>query len=327
MNKEPGIVVIGGGTGLSVLLKGLKQYTHNLTALVTVSDDGGSSGLLRSELGVLPPGDIRNCLVALAEKESLMNQVFQYRFHNGDSIAPHSLGNLLLVAMSEITGDFVTAIQEMSRILAVRGRVIPSTLEPVQLKARMSDGREISGETAIRRYGGRIVELALEPACCRPLPDSIRAIHEADAIVLGPGSLYTSIVPHLLVEGMTEAIARSSAVKIYVNNVMTEKGETDHFSAFQHLQTVMNYLKYPVIDYMLVNSMPVDRERLERYEEEDAEPVLCDIRDVRDVETGGVKVVARDFLSRDQVAWHDPDKLALAILDVLQVKPIRRLRV
>ncbi len=322
MNKEPAIVVMGGGTGLSVLLKGLKQYTHKLTALVTVSDDGGSSGLLRSELGVLPPGDIRNCLVALAEKENLMNQVFQYRFNIGDSIAPHSLGNLLLVAMSDITGNFVSAIQEMSRILAVRGRVLPSSLKPVGLKARMSDGQVVFGETAIRKYGGRIAELALDPLDCKPLPESIKAIHEADAVILGPGSLFTSIVPHLLVEGVAEAIARSPAVKIYVNNVMTEKGETDSYDAYQHLETVMAYLHYPVIDYMLVNSMPVDRERLERYEVEEAEPVLYDIRDVA---ADGVKVIARDFLSRDQVAWHDSDKLALAILDVLKVKPIRRL--
>ena len=224
LKSEPRIVVIGGGTGLSVMLKGLKKYTSNLTAVVTVTDDGGSSGRLRSELGVLPPGDIRNCLVALAETETLMDKVFQHRFNAGDGLQGHNLGNLLLVALTDIAGDFVSAIREVSKVLKVRGQVLPATLEYVTLGATMRDGTTVIGETSIRRHDQKIERVFLVPEQCMPVPETLEAIWQADAIILGPGSLYTSIIPNLLVHGVVSAIEQSNAVTCYVSNIMTEKG-------------------------------------------------------------------------------------------------------
>ena len=261
--NEPAIVVIGGGTGLSVLLKGLKRYTSRLTAMVTVSDDGGSSGRLRSELGVLPPGDIRSCLVALAETETLMDKVFQHRFLQGGSLQGHNLGNLLLVAMTEITGDFISAIREVSKVLAVRGKVLPATLEPVTLGGMMADGNRVLGETAIRDYPASIKEVFLMPEC-GPLPETLQAIHEADAIIIGPGSLYTSIIPNLLVKGVIEAIASSPAPKFYISNIMTEQGETDSFTAADHLKVIQKHSGKQIIDYAIVNCGKIDEERLMR---------------------------------------------------------------
>lgn len=312
---NPKIVVIGGGTGLSVMLKGLKKFTDQLTAVVTVSDDGGSSGRLRAELGVLPPGDIRNCLVAMAETETLMDEIFQHRFKNGSVIAGHNLGNLLMVAMTEITGDFVSAIKEVSRVLAVRGKVIPATLEHVNLGARMSDGVTVKGETAIRNYEQKIEKVFLIPEICLPVPASIEAIMEADAIVLGPGSLYTSIIPNLLVKGVSAAIAASPAVKIYVSNIMTEQGETDNFSALDHLQVIMNYVEEPIIDYVVLNTGKIDDLRLERYREEQAVPVADSYQQISNM---GIKVRAEDLVSNTEVAWHDTDKLAQVIINIIQ---------
>lgn len=315
IKDNPKIVVIGGGTGLSVMLKGLKKYTDQITAVVTVSDDGGSSGRLRAELGILPPGDIRNCLVAMAETETLMDEIFQHRFTSGSGIAGHNLGNLLMIAMAEITGDFVSAIKEVSRVLAVRGKVIPATLEHVTLGAWMSDGAIINGETAIRNYTQKIEKVFLIPETCLPVPASIDAIMEADAIVLGPGSLYTSIIPNLLVEGVSEAIAKSSATKIYVSNIMTEQGETDNFSALDHLRVIMQYVEEPIIDYVVLNTGKIDDWRLERYREEQAVPVVDTYQQIRDM---GFEVIAEDLVSNTEVAWHDTDKLARVILKIIQ---------
>ncbi|CQB51978.1 Gluconeogenesis factor [Syntrophomonas zehnderi OL-4] len=311
---EPKIVVIGGGTGLSVLLKGLKKHTSQLTAVVTVSDDGGSSGRLRAELGILPPGDIRNCLVALAETETLMDKVFQHRFAQGSGIAGHNLGNLLLLAMTEITGDFVSAIKEVSEVLAVRGKVIPATLDQVVLEARMKDGAIVTGETAIRNYNHKIEKIYLVPEACRPVPDTLNALLEADAIIMGPGSLYTSIIPNLLVEGVTSAIARSKAVKIYISNIMTEQGETDDFTALDHLRVIMDYVAEPIIDYIILNTGSIDELRLKRYQEEKAVPVADSYQQITDL---GIKVMAADLVSNTEVAWHDPDKLANIIMQVI----------
>jgi uncharacterized cofD-like protein len=309
------IVVIGGGTGLSVLLKGLKKYSTDLTAVVTVSDDGGSSGRLRADLGVLPPGDIRNCLVALAETETLMDRIFQHRFRRGEGIQGHNLGNLLLVAMCEITGDFVTAIREVSKVLAVKGKVIPATLEQVVLGAEMKDGAVITGETAIRNYSVGIERLFLIPDYCLPVPDTIEAILDADAVILGPGSLYTSIVPNLLVRGVGAALADSKAVKILVSNIMTEQGETDDFTAFDHLQTIMSYVEAPIIDYVIVNTGKIDNDRLQRYQQEQAVPVdSCHER----IEQMGIKVIGRDLVSDTEVAWHDTDKLSKVIMEIIE---------
>ncbi|MEA1962186.1 MAG: YvcK family protein [Bacillota bacterium] len=316
-DKKKSIVVIGGGTGLSVLLKGLKAHLVDLTAVVTVSDDGGSSGRLRTELGVLPPGDIRNCLVALAETETMMDRVFQHRFKKGEGIEGHNLGNLLLVAMSEITGDFVSAIQEVSKVLAVRGRVIPATLEEVVLGAKMKDGAVITGETAIRKYGEGIERLFLIPENCMPVADTIEAIMDADAVIIGPGSLYTSIVPNLLVRGVGSALADTKAVKIFISNIMTEQGETDDFTALDHLKTIMSYVDRPVIDYVVINTGKIDDDRLKRYQEERAIPVdFCH----KNIESMGVKVICQDLVSDTDVAWHDSAKLAQLIMRVIEEK-------
>lgn len=314
IDNEPRIVVIGGGTGLSVLLKGLKKYSSNLTAVVTVSDDGGSSGRLRAELGVLPPGDIRNCLVALAHTETLMDRVFQHRFSQGSSLQGHNLGNLLLVALTEITGDFVSAIREVSKVLAVRGRVLPATLEHVTLGARMADGSTIYGETSIRRYGSKIGQLFLTPECM-PIPETLEAITEADAIIIGPGSLYTSIIPNLLVNGVADAIAASNAVTFYISNIMTEQGETDGFDAADHLQVIVNHIGQQIIDFVIVNTGDIDEPRLSRYREEQAVPVRVSGNEIENL---GIQVIEADLVSDDRVAWHDSDKLAAVIMGILR---------
>lgn len=317
LSEEAKIVVIGGGTGLSVLLKGLKSYTSHLTAVVTVSDDGGSSGRLRAELGVLPPGDIRNCLVALAETETIMDKVFQHRFCQSGSLQGHNLGNLLLVALTEITGDFVSAIKEVSEVLAVRGKVIPATLEHVRLGALMQDGVLIEGETSIREYGAGIEQLFLVPDHCLPVPETLNAIMEADAIVLGPGSLYTSIIPNLLVKGIAGALAESPARKIYVSNIMTEQGETDNFTASDHLQVIMKYAAQPIIDYVVVNNGRIDEQRLVRYQSEKAVPVVVNPQEIKDL---GITMIAEDLVSDSPLAWHDSDKLARVIVSLTAKK-------
>lgn len=313
-SQEPKIVVIGGGTGLAVLLKGLKKFTSRLTAIVTVSDDGGSSGRLRTELGVLPPGDIRSCLVALAETETLMDKVFQHRFGQGDSIKGHNLGNLLLVAMTEITGDFVSAIKEMSKVLKVRGQVIPVTLAPINLVATMGDGTTVEGETLIREHPDRIVKLSLEPEDCHPVPAVLKEIAGADAVIVGPGSLYTSIIPNLLVQGVTEAIARSRGKKIFVSNIMTEQGETDNFTALDHLSCLLSYIAGNIIEYVIVNNGYIDGARLNRYQEEKAVPVEPEVEAIKAM---GYKVIEKDLISDDEVAWHDSDKIARVIMDII----------
>lgn len=315
VNFEPRIVVIGGGTGLSVMLKGLKKYTSHLTAVVTVTDDGGSSGRLRSQLGVLPPGDIRNCLVALAETETLMDKVFQHRFSAGDGLQGHNLGNLLLVALTDITGDFVSAIREVSQVLKVRGQVLPATLEYVSLAARMKDGSTVTGETSIRRHDQKIEKVFLIPERCLPAPETLDAIREADAIILGPGSLYTSIIPNLLVHGVVPAIEDSRAVTCYVSNIMTEKGETDDYSAADHLQVILEHLGKQIIDYVIVNSGPIDEGRLERYREEKAVPVSITREEIISM---GMRLIEEDLVSDTDVAWHEPNKLARVLIEIIK---------
>lgn len=313
--SEPRIVVIGGGTGLSVLLKGLKAYTSQLTAVVTVSDDGGSSGRLRAELGVLPPGDIRSCLVALAETETLMDKVFQHRFNQNGSLHGHNLGNLLLVAMTEITGDFVSAIKEVSKVLKVRGKVIPATLDHVVLGGRMRDGALIYGETSIREYSQPIERLSLIPEHCLPVPATLEAIREADAIIVGPGSLYTSIIPNLLVSGVVDTIINSPALTLFISNIMTENGETDNFSAADHVKAITDHINRQIFDYVIVNSGKIDENRLERYWVEQAVPV---VDSAEELQAMGINVIAADLVSDDDVAWHDSDKLARVVINVLK---------
>ena len=249
----PRIVAIGGGTGLSVLLRGLKSHTDNLTAIITVADDGGSSGRLRTELGVLPPGDFRNCLVAMSESEPLLTELFQYRFDRGNGLKGHSFGNLFIAAMTGVTDSFQQALAESGRVLAVRGRILPSTLESVHLRAKMRDGRVLRGESRVANYGGAIEAVSVEPEGPEAYPSAVEAIREADLVVLGPGSIYTSIVPNLLVPGIERAVWETTAPTVYVCNVATEVGETDGYSVEDHLRALQSHSSEEIADYVIAN--------------------------------------------------------------------------
>ncbi len=310
--RGPRIVVIGGGTGLSVLLKGLKEYSDNLTAVVTVTDDGGSSGRIR-EMGLLPPGDIRRCLVALAKTETLMDQVFEHRFQEGDGIAGHNLGNLLITALTSITGDFQGAIQEVGKVLAVRGRVLPSTTELVTLGATMADGSVVFGETAITGAQRSIQEVFLTPAGCQAVPEALEAIRQADVVIMGPGSLYTSIIPNLLVPEIGAALHGTGAITIYVANIMTQPGETSGYSVTDHLDALTRHIGPGCVDYVVVNNAPIDEERLLRYKMMGAEPVRYS---QKKISARGVQMVCASMLGQEDVAWHDPDALAKTIMKI-----------
>jgi uncharacterized cofD-like protein len=308
------LVVIGGGTGLSTVLRGLKEYTTNLTAVVTVTDDGGSSGRLRTELGVLPPGDIRNCLVALADSESMMAELFQYRFNEGDGLVGHSFGNLFIAAMCGIAGDFDRAIKESSRVLAIKGRVLPSTLANVSLEATLADGSTVMGETLISRSTLPIRRLRLVPSHCQALPEAVEAILAADVIILGPGSLYTSIMPNLLVPGIAEAIERSRATRVYVCNIMTQPGETTGMTASDHVRAVFETTDRRLFDRALVNVGQANR-LLPLYERDGAFQVPADLETIT---AFGVTPIVGDFISEGHQVRHDPKKLANAILRIVE---------
>jgi len=318
--RGPKVAAIGGGTGIPTLLRGMKHYTSNIAAVVTVADDGGSSGRLRTEFGILPPGDIRNCLVALADTEPLMEKLFQHRFSQGEGLAGHPFGNLFILAMTESTGDFYQAVRASSQVLAIRGRVMPSTLDQVVLGAQLEDGRIVTGESVIGKAKSPIRRVFLERVDrseqdpeseqIRPLPDALQSIEEADVIVLGPGSLYTSIIPNLLVPGVAEAIRRSRALKVYVCNVMTEPGETDSFTASQHIKALIDHAGYGIVDICLVNNAPISAELRERYAQQGAAPVVVDPAAAK----LGVDLVQRNLLdSNTAYVRHDPDKLARII--------------
>jgi len=311
----PVLTALGGGTGLSTLLRGLKKHTTNLSAIVNVADDGGSSGRLRENLGMLPPGDIRNCLVALANTEPLLEKVFQHRFTTGEGLEGHSLGNLFLAALTEEFG-FEEAILAASRVLAVRGEVLPVTLDKLTLVAELTDGRIIRGESSIPKAGGTIRRLRLDPAGAAIYPAARRAILEAEAVFVGPGSLFTSILANLLVPGVVEALRETKARKIYICNVMTQQGETDGFSAADHLAALYDHIGEGVFDTVLLNTnLDIPGALLEKYAAEGAEPVRPDVGRLRKL---GVKVVAADMLSQQELVRHDPEKLANVIMaDVL----------
>ncbi len=309
LRRGPKIVVIGGGTGLSVLLRGLKEYTSNLTAIVTVADDGGSSGRLRGDLGMLPPGDVRNCLVALADKEPLMEELLQYRFKKGE-LAGHTLGNLLLAALTGMTGSFDHAVRGLSKVLAIRGQVLPATLSDVTLCAEMEDGTVVQGESQITESPGRVQRVFLRPSRCLPLAEALVAIRAADAVVLGPGSLYTSIIPNLLVKGIPEALAKTPAPKIYICNVMTQPGETDGYTASDHLRALVAH-GGKTIDYAVVNTGPVPSRLRVRYLQLGANPVAADLEAIEKL---GIHAVGDDLVQRTEVVRHHPDKLAQAVL-------------
>lgn len=314
LQRKPRIVTIGGGTGLSVILRGLKEFQVDLTAVVTVADDGGSSGRLRSDLAMPPPGDIRNCLVALADTEPLLERLLQFRFPAGEGLAGHSFGNLFLAAMTHIMGDFISAIRETSRVLAVHGRVLPAVQDDVILKAVLEDGTVVRGESNIPHAGVRIERVELEPENVTPLPEVLQAIEEADAIVVGPGSLYTSVLPNLLVPGIAEAVKASKAKKIYVCNVMTQPGETDTFTAAHHVEVIYRHVSMRLFDYILVNGASLPQEALKQYQEQDSYPVMVDMEALHRL---GLRVIARDFVHYATYARHDSRLIADQIISLI----------
>ena len=311
LRRGPKIVAIGGGTGLSTLLRGLKEYSTNLTAIVTVADDGGSSGVLRRELGVLPPGDVRNCIAALADAEPLVTKLFQYRFEDGEGLAGHSFGNLFIVAMSGVTGNMEDAIRQTSRVLAVRGQIIPSTMEDVTLCARTDDARTIRGESsigpAVNGGGARIREVYLAPENPAAHPEAVRAILEADLIVLGPGSLYTSVLPNLLVQGVRRSLIAAPAPKVYVCNVATQHGETDGFSVADHVAAIEDHVGKGVINYVIANDNVTDLIP----KAEQSRPVRVDAPI-----NNGIRLVATDVISEENRYHHDSTKLSEVIMRI-----------
>ncbi len=312
------VLAVGGGTGLPILLRGLKRYTGDITAIVTVTDDGGSSGRLRGELGIPPPGDIRNCLVALAGAEPLMEKLFQYRFDKG-TLSGHSFGNLFIGALTEILGDFEAAVRAASAVLRVHGRVLPSTADDVQLEAVLEDGTVVTGETSISGSGKAIRRVYLKPSDCKPVPAVLYAIREADLIVLGPGSLYTSIIPNILIQGVASAIRESSARVVMVVNIMTQPGETDKYTAYDHLKAVTEHLGDGLIEFLCVNTGLISEERLERYAKKGSYPVVVDRERI---EATGVTLIEGDVVSHGDFIRHDPDRLARCLLQgVLQAYP------
>jgi uncharacterized cofD-like protein len=316
LSRGPKLVAVGGGTGLATILSGLKEYSSNISAIVTVADDGGSSGRLRQQFDILPPGDIRNCLVALADASTMMRDLFQFRFDTGSELAGHSFGNLFITVMTRLTGDFEKAIRETSKVLALRGQVIPATLNNVVLVAQHKDGSITEGEHKIPEAHRAINKVYLKPFKPQPAPEAIKAIQEAELIVLGPGSLYTSIIPNLLIKEITDAIVAAKAVKVYVSNVMTQAGETDGYSASAHLKSLIEHSHPRVTDYCIVNTGKIPPEILKRYEEEKAYPV---VNDRKNIENMGYRVIEDDVvLLTEKMVRHDPLKLAKVILGFLE---------
>jgi len=316
LERGPKIVAIGGGQGLSTLLMGIKEYTANLTAVVTVADSGGSSGRLREEFDIVAPGDIRNCLVALADAPALMGELFQFRFSQDSELKGHNFGNLFLTAMYELTNkDFEKAVKESGKVLAIRGRVIPSTVSNVHLVAEYMDGTRMEGEAKIPKLGAKIKRVYLKPEDSVATEESLEAVDEADVIILGPGSLYTSIIPNLIIKGISEAIKKSSAFKIYVCNVMTQQGESDQFSASDHIKVIVEHTYKDIIDACIINSAQVPKDSLKRYESENSFPVEPDRENIRNM---GYKVMATDLLSINDYVRHDPDKLVKALIKLIE---------
>jgi len=317
--RGPAIVVIGGGHGLSTLLRGLKNYTRDITAIVTVADDGGGSGMLRQDLNMPPPGDIRNCMQALANTEPLMEQLLDYRFPAGSgNLTGQSFGNLLLAALNGISGSFDEAVGKMSQVLAITGRILPVTNADVRLQATFENGTKVVGESRIAAFKKeqdcRIERVELLPEGSPALPETLAAIREADLILLGPGSLYTSIIPNLLVDGVAAAICRSEAMKIYIANIMTQDGETEGMTLSDHLRALLRHSGPGLVGLCLANSAPVGEGLLERYRAEDAEPLVVDRQAVEEL---GAEVVELPLTShRGDYARHDPDRLARAVLDL-----------
>ncbi|MBR8831530.1 MAG: Gluconeogenesis factor [Chroococcopsis gigantea SAG 12.99] len=310
LHRGPKIVAIGGGTGLSTLLRGLKQYSSNITAIVTVADDGGSSGRLRREIGVLPPGDIRNCIAALADEEKLLTELFQYRFQAGDGLSGHSFGNLFLTAMTDITGDLEQAISASSKVLAIRGKVFPATLADVSLWAQLEDGRLIEGESSISEANGKIKYIGCYPANPPAVPAAIKAIEEADYIIIGPGSLYTSVIPNLLVKEIREAIAKAGVPRIYICNIMTQPGETDGYTVADHIKALDRVCERRIFDAVLAQKISPSPLALKKYAEENSHPVYLDREEIDKL---GCRVVLANIMTEDEntaQVKHDPQRLS-----------------
>jgi uncharacterized cofD-like protein len=318
------VVAIGGGTGLSTLLRGLRRYVTasnqdasragliaDLAAVVTVTDDGGSSGRLRKDFNMLPPGDLRNCMVALSEQEDLLTQLFAHRFRKGVALRGHNFGNLFVAALTEITGDFALAIQLASKILATRGRIYPVTTANAKLVARMEDGSLVRGETKITASHKHISELMLDPPDAAPLPETMEAIERADLITVGPGSLYTSLITNLLVQGMPSARAKARGVRVYVCNLMTQANESLGLSAAQHIERIYEHTHAPIFDYALVNTEPFSEDTLARYAAQGAEPIVADIERI---EALGVHAITGNFASEGKLVRHATDRVADALL-------------
>ena len=314
LNRGPKIVAIGGGTGLSNLLRGLKDYSAKITAIVTVADDGGSSGRLRREIGVLPPGDIRNCLAALADEEKLLTELFQYRFQAGDGLMGHSFGNLFLTAMSDIAGDLEQAIAASSKVLAVRGEVLPATLSDVSLWAELADGRLIQGESSITKANGQILKIGCTPANPPALPRAAIALREADFMIIGPGSLYTSVIPNLLVPEIADAIANTEVPRIYVCNIMTQPGETDGYSVADHIRAIDRACGRPLFDAVVVQGKVPSAKALIRYSQENSYPVVLDREAVTQL---GRRIVIANVMDEDEntgLIRHNSQRLAGMLL-------------
>jgi uncharacterized cofD-like protein len=322
------VVSIGGGTGLSCLLKGLKHrivenpviippraapWISRLTAVVTVTDDGGSSGRLREEFRVLPPGDIRNCMVALGADESLLAQLFQYRFAGSGNLRGHSFGNLFLTALTEVTGDFLEAIRVSSDVLAIKGRIYPATLDDVRLQAALSDGARLSGESMISKSRSRIASLSIVPPDCRPVPAVLEAIRKADLITVGPGSLFTSLLPNLLIPGIVRALKKSPALKIFICNLMSQPGETIGFSAYDHLEAIYRHAGGDIFDWVILNNQPISPGVLVRYRRKGSAPVVTDLERIAML---NLKVLEEPLLARGRTVRHDPNLLAEAVYKV-----------
>ena len=321
--KGPKIVVIGGGTGLSTMLRGLKYYTTNIAAIVTVGDDGGGSGALREDLGMLPPGDIRNCILALADTEPIMDDLLQYRFKDG-RLKNQSFGNLFLAAMDGISDNFEEAVQKMSSVLAVTGKVIPVTLDNMKLIAKLENGNVIEGESQIPEeaveQNSKIVELMINPEDAKPLKEALQAINEADAIVMGPGSLYTSVTPNLLVKDISKAVRKSNALKIYISNIMTQPGETTDFKVSDHLKVLYKYGGKNIVDYVIANTGEISDELKEKYKKENSKIVELDVDEINSL---GVKIVGEDLVKVEKgYVKHDADKLAQVLVDTIMEKKL-----
>ena len=304
--EGPRIVAIGGGTGLSVLLSGLKAFSDNLSALVTVADDGGSSGILRRELGLLPPGDFRNCLVAMSDSDSIVKDLFQYRFDQGNGLEGHSFGNIFIAAMANVTGSFESAISESRKLLSVRGQIFPCTLANLSLTAELADGTLVTGESTISGESGPIFRIGIDPSDAVAYPQALEAISKAQLIVIGPGSLYTSVIPNLLVNGISDAIKSSSATKIYVCNVSTQKGETDNHTLSDHLHALQKHTFKEIVDYVITN---VNHIQL-------SPPFLGHPVQNDDVNLNNINLIGRDLVDPSTPVRHDSEKLAQVIMDV-----------